>query len=158
MNSIFQKLTYQTNIVMNKYTRRLEPAYNVSPYFYEYYNSLSNLPFIFIGLARLYFGVNDLTTQLYKYMILCGICSGIHHMFHFRGSLILDYVPIVLSLRYLYIHNLFTQIHPVSMGLAALALFILFLDHIIQLMPVPWGHVMWHVCAAYAMDSCYHSL
>lgn len=137
--------------------RRQEQPYNKSKYIYEYYNTLSNLPFIFIGLARLYYD-NNSHTQLYKAMVFCGICSGIHHAVNFRGSIILDYIPIVYSLLYLTSNNLWNKINPVSVGLATLALFILFLDHIVQLMPVPWGHVMWHVCAAYAMDSCYQSL
>jgi hypothetical protein len=140
--------------------RRPEPAYHKSAYIYEFYNTLSNLPFIFIGLARLAESnnSNNITNKLYLAMVFCGVCSGIHHAVNFRGSIILDYIPIVYSLIYLTNMGLWYKINPISVGLATLALFILFLDHIVQLMPVPWGHVMWHVCAAYAMDSCYQSL
>lgn len=143
---------------ISNYSRRLEQPYSHVNYIFEYYNTISNLPFILIGLSRLYTGVNDKVWYLYMYLTFCGICSGIHHAVKFPGSIILDYIPITASVWYLYSNDLFSEIGVVSKGLAGLALFVLYVDHVWQLMPVPWGHVMWHICAAYAADSCYQSI
>jgi hypothetical protein len=159
-----------------KYSRKLEHLYNKSLYIAEYYNTISNLPFIIFGLSRLYelyqfhedvcldyyecklITLNMLYT-LYILYTFFGICSGIHHAFYFKYSIIIDYIPITLTIIY-FIMNPFL-FYLISFT-SYIKLFISFLtlvsDHLYTPIPVPFGHVLWHLLASYSIDSAYQDI
>ena len=135
-------------------TRRPE-RWNGGP-FQEKWNTISNLPFIVIGLCRLKQWEDDEDMMmLYYFYLMAGVCSGIHHALSFRGSLILDWIPILFSIGLWVYYELWSYISWGTWVQVALALAILLTDHLVQLVPVPWGHVMWHIAAAQSIDSAY---
>ena len=148
---------------LKEFERKRETFYANSPYIAEFYNTLSNLPFIIFGLSRLLFS-NVEDPYLWYFLISFGVCSGIHHCFVFRGSIIVDYIPIVLANMYIYVYYLYYLdindfVHLI------LPLFILITDHLGPIMPVPWGHVCWHLlasCTIYNIfvkfDGCYKKM
>lgn len=139
-----------------QYERKLEKSYAISAYIAEFWNTVSNLPFIIIGLLRLYEGTE--LSQLYFLMILAGICSGIHHATTPRWTIVVDWTPIFMSFLYIFYQGLYTYLSYTAIFQVILALFILVTDHIITYIPVPWGHVMWHIVASLAVDCSYQSI
>lgn len=138
------------------FARRRERYFSNSKYVAEFYNTISNLPFILIGLVRLY-EKTELVT-LYWLMISAGIASGIHHMMVQKWTIILDWIPIVLSIVVLFKMSVFHLISYGSWMQVIIAVLVLYADHVHQLMPVPWGHVCWHLLAALAIDNTYQDI
>ncbi len=130
----------------------------------ELWNTVSNLPFVILGLIRLASVDHPDGKRLYALFVAIGVCSGLHHACPpgWRcSSLVLDYIPIVASLYYgAFIVPL---VNVASWVKVALALIVLLVDHLSPfwfeigrpLVPVPFGHAFWHVLAALAIDSAY---
>lgn len=133
--------------------RQLESLHTHSTYIAEFYNTLSNLPFIILGLVRLYCGTK--LAVLNVLLVAAGICSGIHHCFIFRGSIILDWIPIASSIIYIVYYQLYMLLSAASIIKGLIALAVLYVDHEYTIVPVPFGHVAWHLLAAFAVDSAY---
>lgn len=142
------------------YSRKLETKYTHSLYIAEFWNTISNLPFIIIGILRLielepnYFELE----YLYTFMVLAGFASGFHHAMHEKWTILIDWIPILISI-YLFIHyDLLQFVSYASLFQFGLAMFVLLTDHIYTTIPVPWGHVMWHILACFSIDSIYQSV
>lgn len=136
--------------------RRLEPFFQVSNYIAEFWNTISNLPFIIIGLLRLYEGT--ILTDFYWMMVITGIASSIHHATTPKWTIVIDWIPIVLSIIMLYFQGVIIFISLTAWFELFLSMVLLYADHIHHLMPVPWGHVCWHLLASLAIDSAYQSI
>ena len=89
-------------------------------------------------------------------MIFTGICSAIHHATTQKWTLVIDWIPIagsiLLNLNYLSFMGL-----PEALILL-MALIWLLTDHVVTPMPPPWGHVVWHIMAAYSIDIFYQKI
>lgn len=149
--------------------RKLEPFYQVTPFIAEFWNTLSNAPFVIIGLWRLYelseidvwpIGLHhiDRLILLYWLYVFCGICSGIHHATSARWTIVIDWIPITLSIISNLYFGLWMHVGFVSAFQVLIALLVLGTDHVWTPINVPWGHCMWHILAAYAIDSCYQDV
>ena len=143
---------------IRKFSRRLEPQIR-GGYFAEKWNTLSNFLFVVIGLCRIYqwheeYDFADVMI-LYTLFSLAGVCSGIHHAFHFRYSIVLDWIPISTSLIFCGYYQVWRFVSLGSWVQIFTALGILFNDHVFQTIMPPWGHVMWHITAAMAIDHAY---
>ena len=137
----------------SKYERKFESKYSKSKYIAEFYNTLSNLPFIIYGVSYLLF-CSPSDKNLWYLMIGFGVCSSIHHAIHFKGSILVDYIPIVSA--WIYIYNFYlSYIDFNDLIHCSLPLFILITDHIYTFIPVPWGHVLWHTLASSATYSLF---
>lgn len=152
-----------------KYERKLEPFYQVTPFIAEFWNTLSNAPFVIIGLWRLYelseievwpMGVHHFDQLVFVYGLyaLCGLCSGIHHATSARWTIIIDWIPIAISLIANFYFGFWTHLGFVSLFKVLLALAVFLSDHVCTPINVPWGHCMWHILAAFAIDSCYQDV
>jgi len=136
--------------------RRPEPYLGQGP-FQEHWNTVSNVPFLVIGLLRLWspLGQEKTLRQLYVFYVLAGVCSGIHHAIDFPGSIVLDWMPISYSLLLWYRYDVVFYLSAATWAQLGLALGILLVDHLGPVVPVPWGHVLWHITAALAVDAAY---
>jgi len=156
--------------------RHEKPFRQYSPYIAETWNTLSNIGF-WIGamylhytvqsptLANVYIGLVPANTRswLTVLMVLVGLCSGIHHAIcdrYERYSLVLDWIPIVMSiLTFLSIDTsccgVFGPTSWVTICICTMALVFLISDHACRLLPPPIGHVLWHFTAALAMTMVY---
>lgn len=149
----------------SKYERKLEPAFRVSPWIAEFYNTLSNLPFILIGLWRLHeldCSDDDVLCQqvflLYALYVACGVCSAIHHASTPKWTIVIDWFPIAVSILLVLKFNFLSYFGFVSWFKVSLAGVMLFNDHVYTTINVPWGHCVWHVLAAFAIDACYQDV
>ena len=138
------------------YTRKRETLFRIVPFIAEFWNTISNLPFILIGFCRLWEGTS--LTLLYSLMICMGVCSGIHHAIRSRWLLILDWIPIIITKGVILQHSYWLHISWTSYLLGSIATVVLVIDHVYTPIPVPWGHVFWHVLAAFALDNAYQSI
>jgi len=138
------------------YKRKLEPFFQISSYVAEFWNTISNAPFIIIGLLRLMEGT-DLETE-YKLMVLAGIASAIHHATTPRWTILIDWAPIAWSCFHILRSNYLLYLSPTAIFEILLAFFILVTDHVYTYIPVPWGHVFWHIVAALSIDCAYQSI
>lgn len=156
-------------VANRKFERKLEPFFQVTPWIAEFWNTLSNLLFIIIGLARLYelseievwpmeeVGINQLKLAYGLYTI-CGIASAIHHATTPRWTIVIDWMPIAISIGLNLYFGFLWSVGFASVFKVLLALSVLFSDHICTPINVPWGHCMWHLLAALAIDSCYQDV
>lgn len=138
-----------------RYERRLETAYQVTPYIAEFWNTVSNAPLSVIGLLRLIEnrgGDPDIQVA-YFLMILMGICSAIHHATTPRWTIVIDWIPIASMMIWSVITWNLALISPAVIAEIVLALAVLYSDHLLKIIPVPWGHVMWHLLAALSVDA-----
>ena len=149
-----------------EYRRKKENLYTHSFYIAEFWNTVSNLPFIIIGILRLcelddsYFELE----YMYALMILAGFASGIHHGLNDQNCLsqkytiIVDWIPILLSILVFNHYGLMEFVSLASWVKIILAFSVLITGHVYTLIPVPWGHVMWHLLACLAIDSTYQDV
>lgn len=143
-----------------EYRRKKEDLYTHSFYIAEFWNTVSNLPFIIIGILRLcelddsYFELE----YMYGLMILAGFASGIHHGLTKKYTIIVDWIPILLSIVVFNHYGLVEFVSLASWVKIILAFSVLITDHVYTLIPVPWGHVMWHLLACLAIDSTYQDV
>jgi hypothetical protein len=144
------------------YSRHREPFYTRSMFVAEYLNTWSNAFFILLAIARLkeeLIQQSPLLVQLHYMMIAIGIGSAIHHGLPYRWTLIFDYVPIGYALyQVFWCHSLYLYFSYASWLKALLSVGVLVDDHIYRRIPNPWGHVMWHVLAAFTMDSAFQDV
>lgn len=151
-----------------EYERKHETHYTHTEYIAEFWNTLSNLPFIIIGFIRLIeitLYQNDAMKNiqhmiiLYSLFVAAGFCSGIHHTLLSKWTIILDWIPIASSLIYLFYYiDLLVQISPTCWFEMIIAIGMLFADHVFQYVTPPWGHVFWHIIASFAMDNAYQNM
>ena len=151
--SLFMMSFYGKN---SKYKRENEQFYNVTPHIAEFWNTLTNLPFILIGLYNiLFYSLNLNLTIAYLLLIACGIGSGIHHASPHEWTLIIDWVPILSSIGFVLWSGIIYSISFISIMYTILAFSVLLTDHIFTPIPVPWGHCLWHILAAVTVNSIY---
>lgn len=143
------------------FTRRIEPCYRECICIAEFWNTISNLPFVIIGLLRMGSTKEDELFQLYFFFVCAGVASFIHHGADLRWkkwTIWLDWTPIMLSLVMILNRGYLSLFSLVSWFKILVAISLLFDDHVIKLIPVPWGHTFWHLLAAFAMDSAYQDI
>lgn len=140
--------------------RKSEPHYEVTPYIAEFWNTLSNLPFVIIGVLRIssFKDAPDSILMLYVLYIFCGLGSAIHHAIDNSWSIVIDWIPISLSIALNLDFGMWRYIDAVSGFKMAIALAVLAADHLWTPMKAPWGHVMWHLLAAISIDSFYYTV
>jgi len=152
--------------MLGKYEREFEQRYSHTKYIVEFYNTISNLPFILIGLYRLgwlynnpEFSLNTNMNHIYILYSLCicaGLCSAYHHMNLTKKTIIIDWIPLLFTAVYLlYNSYLLTVLTIPSLIAVSTAFTVLLLDHTTKIFPSPIGHVMWHLLAALAVDMTY---
>ena len=142
-----------------KYERIPEKFFTHTRHIAEFWNTVSNIPFIIIALLRLCEG--DLVPQvsvLYKLMAMCGVCSAVHHANTERWTIVIDWIPIFLSVLFIFLAELYVYISFSVWFSVFLSLGVLGADHVYRLVPVPWGHVMWHLVASLTADLAYQSM
>lgn len=145
------------------YERKLEQFHTHTPWIAEFWNTVSNLPFILIGIIRLetqskdpkWFNSCPLQLQ-YQLMIFTGICSAIHHATTQKWTIIVDWIPIAFSILLNLNYLSYAELPEILILLVALIW--LLIDHVVTPMPVPWGHVVWHIMAAYSVDAFYQKI
>ena len=136
--------------------RKHEKFYNVSPYIAEFWNTLTNLPFILIGLYNiLYYQLDFNLMVAYLLLIGCGIGSSIHHASHEEWTIVIDWIPILSSIIFALWSGIVYSMSAITLVLTIFAFTILFTDHAFTPMPVPWGHCLWHILASIAVNSLY---
>jgi len=138
------------------FRRKLEPFYTHSPFIAEFWNTISNAPFIIFGGMRLWEGTS--MSGFYVLMILCGICSGIHHARDFRYSILLDWTPITISILGILRYKIYEYITLTTWTKLTMATSFLIMDHVWTPIPIPFGHVLWHISAAFAVDSMFQDV
>ncbi len=141
---------------MRYFERKLEPFFTITNYIAEFWNTISNIPFVIIGLLRLIEGTS--LQKEYQLIVLAGIASAIHHATTPKWTIIIDWIPITWSGWHIWQEGYITYISQTALFEIFLAIFILATDHIYTYIPVPWGHVFWHVLAAFAIDCAYQSI
>lgn len=137
--------------------RRLEPFYAKSSYIAEFWNSLSNLPFIILGVSRLVLDneyEDSASLILYCLLIGCGTCSFIHHATPCKWTIVIDWLPISVTLGYLVYIHIWSCLAYTTWVKLVMAFSLLIADHHTHFMGI-WGHAVWHVLAAYALDSVF---
>lgn len=144
--------------------RRLEPFFQNSNYVAEFWNTISNFPFMIIAILRLIESHNppyinqsqpDLSKigQAYTYLFFVGLGSSIHHATTPKWTIIIDWIPILGFIYHIITtFDLYLLSNTVIFELF-LSLTVLFIDHSTDIIPVPWGHVFWHPLAAISLDS-----
>jgi hypothetical protein len=144
------------------FMRKLEqPLFWHCPCIAEFYNTLSNLPFIAIGLLRLYSEdvlweyPTEPWMRLYWLMVAAGVCSAVHHATVPYWTIVVDWLPILASGGYCVWLGVLPLISYGTWFKMGLAFVIMVDDQLITRIPVPFGHVFWHITAAYAVDSMY---
>jgi len=117
--------------MLRQYERKHEAHYEVTKYICEFWNTISNLVFVVIGIIRLSSLENnsDLVV-LYSLFIGAGIGSGIHHACEYQYSIVIDLIPILVSIIYVLIHNYVLEfITFVSWLKFIIAISVLIADH-----------------------------
>ena len=79
-------------------TENREASFWCSTMIAEFWNTISNFPFIIIGLIRLTESLDEPLWTLYVLFVLAGVASAIHHATETKWTIILDWIPIALSL------------------------------------------------------------
>lgn len=133
--------------------KREEPQYEPHTYIQEYWNTMSNVFFVYLGLLGLVDAHTEEGRILYGFMMLCGCCSALHHAISWKYSIAIDYAPIIGSVVYF---STLDKWHDISVGSwIALATGALTLgwDHHKQPRTDPFGHSLWHIMAALAARS-----
>lgn len=124
----------------------------------EPYNTVSNVAFGVLGvLGIIQYDGNDKLCMLYFWMAIACFCSSVHHASPRRlrrFTLVLDWIPIAVSLYLNVVYNTLPYMTLRTGFISLLALVFLFND-LVDVVPVPWGHVTWHLLAAIAVDAHY---
>lgn len=137
------------------FERKRECLYTHSNNIAEWWNTISNIPFIVFGIMGVMsVSTNDLTI-LYILMIAAGFASGIHHAMNYYWTILLDWFPITLSIMFWIQFNVFSALTMTTWFMLLLSFTVLLNDHVVTTVPVPWGHVMWHVFISFSVVSAY---
>lgn len=155
-----------SSLLFSRFSRQVEPHYRYTLYIVEFWNTFSNLPFIVFGLFRLYELAtgnkeNPALMFAYCFMVAAGFASAIHHgvdIHYKKWTILLDWIPIALSIFLIHSQNYLSILSFLSWIKILIAISILLVDHLYRLVPVPWGHVFWHIIAAFAIDSAYQDV
>lgn len=126
-----------------------EPAFGCN----EPLCTISNIWFILLGLSRLH-EIGEFHGG-YVLMVFVGICSATHHATVNEWTIILDWIPIYLSIQWIFICDILYYATVGTWIKMITALLFLAEDHLIQRIPVPYGHAFWHILAAWSIDSLY---
>ena len=148
------------------YERPLEePLFGVFPCIAEFWNTVSNAPFVVIGSLRLilyHVMMSQVMQILYGLYICAGVLSAFHHASAPRWrkrTIILDWLPILVSIVILIAtedgRTTLAHTMVVSWVKFAIAICILISDHLCLPIPPPWGHSFWHVLVAFSIDQLY---
>ena len=147
-------------------------------------NTLSNIGFIVLGivgvvssgtpllLSQTWETFKLIETQLKDFatlthlnllLIACGVCSAFHHACRptwKHCTILVDWLPIACSLTVAcYDHpHLLAHVSASSWVLVSIAFAFLISDHVCTPLPVPYGHVLWHLCAAFALGRAYEDM
>jgi predicted outer membrane lipoprotein len=144
--------------------RREIPLFGIHPNIAEFWTTLSNLAFALVGVARLLlntcgcsvFVSNDVHV-LYLLLVLAAICSAYHHARDVKWTLLVDWIPITLSL--VLVASIGTRtVSYTTCVVACMALSWLVIDHVRPITRPPIGHGVWHILAALAADAMYQDL
>lgn len=115
--------------------------------------TLSNLPFLVIGLLRLYtLGWDQV---FYWILVASGLCSAYHHASPHSWTIVIDWLPISCGILLGLYEGIIWSASWVTLFKLLSAFGCLFADHFWTPIPVPWGHSMWHLLAAYGMDDLF---
>jgi hypothetical protein len=139
--------------------RSIEQSNKHCPCIEEPFNTISNAAFGVLGLIG-YMESQDEIATLYAWMLAACFCSGIHHAsprWMRRGTLVLDWVPIAVSLVLNWQYDTLKYLTPSTIFKATVSFAFLFND-LVDVIPVPWGHVTWHFLAAFTVDSHYREM
>lgn len=115
--------------------------------------TLSNLWFVLLGLTRLWM-IGEWHTG-YVLLVAAGFCSAYHHATYPRWTIVIDWVPISLSLAYVWYGGVLWAATLATWLKIISALAFLVEDHVTKLLPVPWAHTIWHILASWAVDDLY---
>ncbi len=141
---------------LGKYERKLEKFYDVNIHIAEFWNTLTNIPFILIGLYNLLFYTFDWNlTVAYFLLTMCGIGSSIHHASPHKWTIVIDWIPISCSILFVLWSGIIYSISMKSLIFSIISFGILLTDHICTPISVPWGHCLWHILASIAVNSIY---
>ena len=132
-----------------------KPLFQHSRYVAESYCFWSNAPFLLISTTRI---IDGYSIQLSAYMLCIGICSAWHHAHGARWSVYVDWLPIVALLWQVWRHQWWMFWSFTTWLKVVLTLGVGFNDHVFTTAPVPWGHVLWHVMAAFTMDAAFSEI
>jgi hypothetical protein len=158
---------------VGSWARKLEPdLYGHSGYVAEWWNTISNILFVAIGVLRYREAIANKTwaqkrapkgyvlPRLWLLFAAAGVCSAFHHSQRMRWTIIVDWIPIAASAILLVLGHRYL-LHRVSwaawFGLA-FALAVLTTDHVCTILPPPWGHMLWHVSAAFSIAQAYRDM
>lgn len=139
-----------------RFPRKLEQFYAVSPWVAEWHNTLSNFPFILLGLAGLWrFNDAEEDIELWGWYIAAGICSAFHHATPWKWTIWLDWLPIAVSAAMIIQKGIIYEASIHTCMMLGMAFHSLLEDHCCTKMQVPWGHYHWHFLAAFSLCSLY---
>lgn len=91
-------------------------------------------------------------------MVMAGVCSAYHHATDGDHTLIIDWFPISISIALCLWWGILWQASGAALTLCTLSMCWLFVDHLGPVIPLPWGHVIWHILAATSTDALYMSV
>jgi hypothetical protein len=152
--------------------RKPEPdLYSYSVYVAEWWNTWSNALFVVIGVLRYRAACRQRAARkrprdryalptLWAFYAAAGFCSAFHHSQDRPWTILIDWVPIAGSILFvLRSHRpLLRWVSPASYAGLAFAVLFLAVDHAWTVLPPPWGHVLWHVSAAYSIAAAYQDM
>lgn len=141
-----------------------EEFYKVSPFIAEFWKTISNLPFVILGLYHLIlYSLNVNLKVVYSLLIIAGFSSAFHHATNYKcalcskeitWTLIIDWIPILTSVIYIVITKMFNSFTTSSWIFIAVSILWLFIDNIFA--PFKhWGHCVWHILIAFAISNAY---
>ena len=141
-----------------------EEFYKVTPFIAEFWKTVSNIPFIFLGIYHLILYSLDTNLQIvYSLLIVAGFSSGFHHATNYKcvlcskeitWTLIIDWIPILLSILYIITTKMIVSFTAISWIYIGFSILWLIIDNIF----VPfahWGHCIWHILIAFAISNAY---
>lgn len=104
---------------------------------------------------------NPRLCTLYLWMLAACVCSATHHAVRTgtvrRLTLVLDLAPILVSVVLNLAYGTLAYWTPTTAFMALTAAAFL-LNDLVDYVPVPWGHVMWHVSVSSAVAYHYREL
>jgi hypothetical protein len=151
------------NQLFKIWNRKYEAPYKTSKFICEFWNTISSLPFIIIGILRLIdenlYLYSDELVILYLFFVFAGIFGFIHHMSNFKYTILLDSIPLISSFIYIFYNDyLFNYITLITWFKIFLAFCVFITDHLCSCINTPWGHVFWHLLITFALDSAYQDI
>ena len=138
-------------------TRHPEAAFTHSRWIHEWFCTWSNVWFVVLGAFRLADTQADERELivLYALLVLAGVCSAVHHATVTPLTLILDWIPIASSVVLCLWWGVYLHARASTVAACSATLLWVVVDHVHPVMPIPWGHVIWHMSAAWAADALY---